>query len=485
LAFITNNSFLDGLIHRQMRKSLLECFDKIYILDLHGNAKKKETAPDGSIDQNVFDIMQGVSINIFVKTRKKDHSSLADLNLFDLRGTRKDKYLQLAGSNLYSIAWEKIILDPGNLMFKNFTSEIKLEYSQHFKISEMFPFVTSGVKTHNDEKLVASSRQRLLAQNSDLGYEFDDLKIKKYAYRPFDNGYVYYDNSLIGRAREKTIYHLDQIDNLGLILVAQAQAANLDYFDCVYIVNRIQDTNMFRRGGPLAFPIYLYPHSSSTFMILHEPEIRKPNINKQLVKTFGLKIGLEFTNEKEKNSLTFAPIDILDYIYAVLHSPAYREKYKEFLKIDFPRVPYPAQASAQPSPKEREQSQERFWKLVDLGSQIRQIHLLESPEVNNFITSYPVDGDNKVGKVLYENGRVFINYDKAHLETGVLQYFDGVPQTAWNFFIGGYQPAQKWLKDRKERTLAFEDILHYQKIIKALTETDRLMKEVDAVGVES
>ena len=156
---------------------------------------------------------------------------------------------------------------------------------------------------------------------------------------------------------------------------------------------------------------------------------------------------------------TFAPIDILDYIYAVLHSPTYREKYKEFLKIDFPRVPYP---------KDRE----TFWQLVELGSELRRIHLLESPAVNRFITGYPVAGNNEVVKPEYKNGSVFIN---------ATQYFSNVPEAAWSFYIGGYQPAQKWLKDRKGRTLNFEDIQHYQKIIVALTETDRVMKEIDKI----
>jgi very-short-patch-repair endonuclease len=158
----------------------------------------------------------------------------------------------------------------------------------------------------------------------------------------------------------------------------------------------------------------------------------------------------------------FAPIDILDYIYAVLHSPAYREKYKEFLKIDFPRVPYPKDAAT-------------FWQLVNLGSQIRQIHLLESPTVEKYITQYPIDGDNIVTKPTYQDGKVYIN------DT---QYFNNVPQTAWEFYIGGYQPAQKWLKDRKDRKLEFDDILHYQKIIVALTETVRLMKEINKIDIE-
>jgi predicted helicase len=148
-----------------------------------------------------------------------------------------------------------------------------------------------------------------------------------------------------------------------------------------------------------------------------------------------------------------------DNIYAILYSPTYREKYKEFLKIDFPRVPYPENAAT-------------FWKLVQLGGELRQLHLLQSPVVKRFITTYPVAGDNKVCKVKYEGGKVWIN---------TTQYFAGVPQIAWEFYIGGYQPAQKWLKDRKDRELSFEDIQHYQKIVIALTETDRIMKEIDGV----
>ena len=168
---------------------------------------------------------------------------------------------------------------------------------------------------------------------------------------------------------------------------------------------------------------------------------------------------MTFTEEKATAKNTFAPIDILDYIYAVLHSPSYREKYKEFLKIDFPRVPYP-------------KNQESFWQLVELGGEIRNLHLLESETVEEYITKYPIQGSNEVVKPLFKDGRVHINEE---------QYFDNVPQLAWEFYIGGYQPAQKWLKDRKGRVLNSEDLMHYQKIIVALSETDRLMKEIDKV----
>jgi len=176
----------------------------------------------------------------------------------------------------------------------------------------------------------------------------------------------------------------------------------------------------------------------------------------------------------------FAPIDILDYIYAVLHSPGYREKYKEFLKIDFPRVPYPTDAAT-------------FWELVALGGELRQIHLLESATVGQFITKFPVGGDNVVEKIVFDGTRTSLSASELpHAETDVrvptgrvyfnpTQYFENVPETAWNFYIGGYQPAQKWLKDRKGRTLNYDDIQHYQKIIVALSETDRIMKEIDEI----
>src|SRR5690606_32453258 len=204
-----------------------------------------------------------------------------------------------------------------------------------------------------------------------------------------------------------------------------------------------------------------YIYSKAGAQQTMDPNERTPNLNMEMVTEIEKYLKLTFTVEKETTENTFAPIDILDYIYAVLHSPTYREKYKEFLKIDFPRVPYP-------------KDQDTFWQLVKLGGEIRQIHLLESLKVEQYITQYPIDGDNVVGKIKYKDGKVYIN------DT---QYFDNVPQVAWEFYIGGYQPAQKWLKDRKDRKLEFDDILHYQKIIVALSETDRLMKEIDKIEI--
>jgi predicted helicase len=248
-------------------------------------------------------------------------------------------------------------------------------------------------------------------------------------------------------------------ENLGLITARSNKSDTCDHF---YISKNIMETKCGERTTQSAiFPLYLYTETKGQ-QTLEQTTGRTPNLKPEIVQQIAKGLGLTFTSEKETTKGTFAPIDILDYIYAVLHSPTYREKYKEFLKIDFPRVPYP-------------KNKETFWQLVKLGGEIRQIHLLESAEVGKYITKYPIDGNNTVTKPKFENNRVWIN------ET---QYFDNVPEVAWDFYIGGYQPAQKWLKDRKDRTLDFNDILHYQKIIVALSATDRLMKEIDKIEIE-
>jgi predicted helicase len=235
-------------------------------------------------------------------------------------------------------------------------------------------------------------------------------------------------------------------------------------FNHVFVGNSPCDKNFIDSAGQFgagnAFPLYLYPETKEHRTNSQTIE-RIPNLKVEIANQIGEKLGLTFINEKEFIEGTFAPIDILDYIYGLLHSPTYREKYKEFLKIDFPRVPYPTDNVT-------------FWQLVKLGGELRQIHLLESPIVDKRITTYPQAGSNLVDKPRFENDKVWVN---------PVQYFDHVPVIAWDFYIGGYQPAQKWLKDRKGRELSFEDILHYQKIIVALAETDRLMKEIDKIDL--
>lgn len=439
LAYISNNSFIDGIIHRQMRKSLLETFDKIYIIDLHGNAKKKETCPDGAKDENVFDIMQGVSINLFIKTNKKKKGQLAEVYHYDLYGKRENKYRFLTEHNLDSIKFNLLKCEKDNYFFVPKDFNTQSDYDKGFKINELFILNASGVKTHHDNELVSMQ-------------PFETDTNIEYYYKPFDKRYINYDLNKVIRHRYNVMKHFILGKNVGLILMRKL--VNTEICNTIQLSKFLSDINFYGFQS-YSFPLYLYDDKATQKSFFEAS--RKPNLNMDIIRIIEKQLGLIFTPEKQKTEETFAPIDVLDYIYAVLHSPKYRETYKEFLKIDFPKVPYPTDKA-------------KFWKLVKLGSELRSIHLLESDKLNTLTVGYPVSGDNIVTKLNYNGDKVYIN-DK--------QYFDKVPEIAWNFYIGGYQPAQKWLKDRKGKELSFDDIKHYAKIINALYLTNQLMQQID------
>ncbi|PKP02199.1 MAG: DNA methyltransferase [Bacteroidetes bacterium HGW-Bacteroidetes-9] len=490
LAYISNNSFIDGVIHRQMRKCLAESFEKLYIIDLHGNSKKQEVCLDGSNDENVFDIMQGVSINIFIKTGKKKENELGQVFHYDLQGKREKKYDFLREANITNVDWRKLELKRPTFIFKLQDSKSLESYNNGLSIENLFHINATGVKTERDIFTIQFNSKEIDSIISDLkDLEIDEIRkrynltkdgrdwqlsfakkdittnkclITKIQYRPFDFRYTAYTGMTKGfmaYPREKIMTHLFK-DNLAFVTTRLNRGLSQGYN---FISQNILDLHLLDSAADSlqSMPLYLYPDANGQQNIEQTAQ-RTPNLNPEILKQIGEKLDLSFTAEKEATENTFAPIDLLDYIYAVLHSPAYREKYKEFLKIDFPRVPYPTSKAV-------------FWQLVKLGGELRQIHLLESPKVEQFITQYPADGDNIVVKPVYKEGKVYIN------DT---QYFAHVPEVAWSFYIGGYQPAQKWLKDRKGRALQFEDILHYQKIIVALTETERLMGEIDKIEIE-
>jgi predicted helicase len=489
LAFINPHGFLDNPTFRGMRWHLLKTYDKIYAIDLHGNSKKKETAPDGSADINVFDIQQGVSINIFIKTGKKKTNELGKVFHYDLFGKRDSKYDFLNENSLQSILFKELSPNKPNLFFVPTNEEGRIKYEKGIKVDDLFLTNNVGFVSANDElnlSMSASDQEKKI--NDIISMDESSWRIKykrpkdaqswKYQwakndaennlnkpfscvfYRPFDFRYTLYtgkSGGLYARPSFQIMKHFVNEENIGLVIPKINKEDN-----CFFISNKIISHKLCSAyDSNSIFPLYLYLDTKGQQTIDQTAE-RTPNLNLEIVKEIGDKLGLIFTNEKETTKDTFAPIDILDYIYAVLHSPTYREKYKEFLKIDFPRVTFP-------------KDQSTFWKLVKLGGEIRQIHLLESPVVEKYISKYPITGTNVIGKIKYEDGKVFIN------ET---QYFEDVPEVAWNFYIGGYQPAQKWLKDRKERELQVDDIRHYLKIIVALIETNRLMKEIVDIGIE-
>lgn len=482
LAFICNNSFLDGRIHRQMRSELMKKFDKIYILNLHGNSRRKETAPDGSKDENVFDIMQGVSINVFYRKAGKKGDKCQIL-YHDLYGTRDEKYNYLNNFNLSDVSWKELHPVPPYNFFIEKDFALQEEYDKGFKIDELMASYVSGVQSGRDgifididKNELADRVQTLLAGNLTPDFinkykvwdsssypllkrmeaaTFSKDYIVDYYYRIFDKRYIYYDKDLIKRSFYNVLHNM-QSDNVSFLLSKQQSTFDFQHIvasDCVADMNAV---SMQTKEGNYVFPLYLYKDNNGTI-------IKTANLNLEIVKKIAHNLNYDYClDDKNRGDLTEGfddsvyPQDIFDYIYAILHSPSYRERYKEFLKIDFPRIPYPS-------------DKEKFRSLVDKGAKLRKLHLMDGIP-NQTGVSFPMSGSLIVKCISWENNRVYINNE---------QYFNNVPKCAWELFIGGYQPAQKWLKDRVDKVLSFEDVKHYSRIIYVLQQTEKLMKEID------
>ncbi len=482
VAMITNNSFLDGITHRRMRQSLLETFDHIYALDLHGNSKRKEKSPDGGKDENVFDIMQGVGITLFVKTGSKKKRGV--LHHVDLYGKREEKYAWLDAHDVSNTKWQKLEAPEPNNFFVPKDLQLQDEYDNGLKLNLLFSKYGAGVKTERDhvsihttldgikktvEDFVSLSidqlRSKYNLQKDSRDWSIDRAKadvtshqhstlFHPILYRPFDIRYTWYSGKakgFIGTPGYSTMIHMQQ-KNTALMMLKIDRRQQYAFFAGNSLVGKDAVSSLDMCS---VMPLYLYTDSSTL-----DNQTRTANLSMELLQPVLDTLKLKWIPDGAGDTKSMCgPEDIFDCIYAVLHSPAYRERYKEFLKIDFPRVPFTS-------------SRDVFWKLVALGRELRLLHLLESSALSTLITQYPVAGDNTVDKPTYEDGKVWINNT---------QYFAGVPQEAWGSTIGGYQPAQKWLKDRKERVLSSDDLLHYQKMIVALVETGRLMREVDVI----
>ena len=463
VAFINNNGFLDNPTFRGMRWHLLKTFDEIYVLNLHGNSMKKENVPNGGKDENVFDIMVGTSINIFVKTGKKGGDDIADVYYRDLYGQRDEKYSFLSNSLFERSVFSKLSITNPFYFFVPKNDNGREEYNQGFRIDELMQTQTMGFVTANDKLNISFTEQEQFDKIHDLlemsedswrikygrakdardwtyltakkdAESFND-KVQQVSYRPFDIRFTYYTGNSRGLYSSPQSSIMRHLQNLNVALCCiRINSRDEETF---FVSNRITDkTILSSKDNTNVFPLYLYSDDGS---------VRVPNLDKEIWGKINAAVCEETTPEA-----------LFDYIYAVLHSPAYRAKYKEFLKIDFPRIPYPTSA-------------EEYHRLSAIGSELRKLHLMEEMPQSKY-AQYNNPGDNLVDKPAYKDGNVWINKE---------QCFANVPEAAWNFYIGGYQPAQKWLKDRKGRALTFDDIAHYRKIITVLLETGRLMGEVD------
>ena len=413
VAMITNNSYLNGVIHRTMRKHLLDTFDKIYILNLHGNYRRKETAPDGSKDENVFDIMPGVAIVVMVKSQintKKD----ADIFYSDIYGDRSSKFAKL-NEGVSSTNYQKIECKGPFYFFVPMDYSELERYQQGVKVTEIFNLNKSGVKTHDDSNLISFD-------------PFDSATDKLTLYRPFDVRHIDYDLDRVVRPRYDTMKHMDR-SNIALLTCRQQSTYDFQHALVTQYYSDICTVSSQTSEGCNHFPLYTYDDAGNKIV----------NLNQNAVKKLTVNIGDQ------------TPEDIFDYIYAKLYSPSYRKQFNELLKIDFPSIPIP--------------TKEEFERLVPLGKLLRETHLMNKKLVTQ--VHFNVPGDNVITGVVREDNKVYINKT---------QYFDNVSDTAWEFYIGGYQPAQKWLKDRKNRTLTFQDVEQYEQIIAIMEETKRIME---------
>lgn len=476
LAFITNNSYIDGIIHRRMRQSLLEAFDTIYIIDLHGNAKKRETAPDGGKDENVFDIQQGVCIAIFVKTGRKAKDELARVLHHDLFGKRQEKYDSLASATLANMNWTEVKPQEPYYFFvpKDFSAQE--EYEKGVKLDELFTQYTLGITTSKDDFVICDTPEQVKERITDLinlseeelrvkygltdsrdwsiarakedvGLTFDPSKVRMILYRPFEVKFIYYTgrtNGVVAWPRP----HSSCLMLLPLNFCICCIRANRDYSFKTLVGNYLIDkTLLSSKDNTTFFPLYKGPSPAQAGKNIFDSEAGlTPNFSPTI-----------YNNIKESLGGEVEPLELFDYIYAVLHCPTYRERYREMLRIDFPRIPYPTDTAL-------------FHALAAKGTELRRLHLMEDADRWTLTTTYPASGNDTVDAVSWDDGRVIINAG---------QWFGNVSQEAWEMYIGGYQPAQKWLKDRRGRRLTFDDILHYRRIIAALDGTRRVMDEID------
>ncbi len=498
VGMITNHSYLSGLIHRGMREELMATFGDIYAMDLHGSTKL-HTRPSGEgPDENVFDIQQGVAIGLFVRT-----SPMGSENRVlhaDLWGARASKESYLAANDAATTEWVALSPSPPYHFFVPKDFRLSEEYMAAPSLKDIARVGVSGVQTKRD-RLVVGYDEEVLRQRMCLlrGTEWSDAELSErfglkdigewtvegarlrlredalwrerfvaYLYRPFDTRYLFYSDDLVARRRYSVMRHMLE-ENLALISVRQLAGTE---FRHAFVTRSVGDGNAISphsREYNSYFPMYLYSDTGSPEPSLMGtgPWKREANLSLGFVGAVAASLVLDFIPDgKGDLENTFGPEDVFHYMYAVFHSPTYRERYAEFLKIDFPRVPLTSDLGL-------------FRALAGKGEELMALHLMESPALDHTITRFPITGSNEVEKVRYVEetaegglapGRVYVNKT---------QYFEGVERQVWEFHIGGYQVLHKWLKDRKGRALSYDDVTHYGRIVVALKETIRLMEEID------
>jgi predicted helicase len=542
VAFITNHAYLDNPTFRGMRAHLLRTFQRLYIVNLHGNARRKERAPDGSPDENLFDIQQGVAILIAIRNPNNfpnadENANIDDGNAntldgdanigdesqnapdesenigdesqntpdesenigdgddnapvwyCDVWGARDVKYDFLRTARLEAIEWTPLTPRAPMYLFVPQDTALEAEYQQGWRIPDIFPVHSVGIVTARDgltihrtpdavwqtvcelvalEPEAARERFRLGKDVRDwsvaraqqdlreagVSKESAKSRIVPILYRPFDVRYTFYTGRSRGfhcMPRPEVMHHLLAGENVALVVGRAGSATGDEEWNIVFVAQKLVDLNIFRRGGGEVYPLYKYPKTKSEQGALVTEAGRKENLSAAFLEALAGVLGQ-----------TPAPESVLGYLYAVLHSPAYRARYAEFLKRDFPRVPLPPDGAT-------------FDALAQLGGALIDLHLLRDPALNTPSCKYPVEGDHRIERVAYDESeqRVWINE---------AQYFEPVSPEVWAYRVGGYQVCPKWLDDRKGATLSYDERLTYQRMVTALSGTLALQAQIDALA---
>ncbi|EOI7289526.1 type ISP restriction/modification enzyme [Campylobacter jejuni] len=454
-AFISNNSFLDNPTFRGMRYSLMQSFDKIYILNLHGDTRKKEKAPDGSKDDNVFDIMQGVSINIFIKQNSKAKNT--KIYYHDLYGKRKDKYEFLYENDLNSIKWTLVKNNEPFYLFLPQNNDLLEEYNKGISVKDIFMLSSVGIASSKDAILISTNNKKLEQQVYNFYNEFDKKYIKEIAYKPFDTQKIYYDIKKVERPRIDIMEHFLGYENIGLIY---DRGTNLKEISNLFISSKVIDKHLVGANSYVS-PLYLYPTTrSKKFLKKENPNFNEENFTSK-IENFKESFRT-FIDELYKEK--FSPEDILGYIYAVLFHKIYREKYLDFLKIDFPKIPFTKDKNT-------------FKNLSKLGLKLVNLHLLKNDELDfNVGEALFKDIKNKNFKIQ----KIKYNKDVKELFINESLYFNKVSPEIYEFKIGGYAVLDKYLKSHKE-----EDIDHkyFTLIIQTLDETLKIQDEISKINL--
>lgn len=498
LGFITDHSYLDSPTFRGMRQNLLRSFDQIYILNLHGNAKRRERAPDGSKDENVFDITQGVAIALFVRDSTRTPPLV---HYTDLWGLRQRKYDWLGEKDVSNTQWSQITPAAPFFQFVPVKHKTESEYLAGWKVTDIFPVGSNGVQTSRDALVVAFDRKSLVDRieafldehksdaevrraffgEKEVGdyppgdtreWKLSEARVKlrgshrwrasiiRVLYRPFDERALLYLPFMVDWPREKVMEQLNRPNHA--LCIGRAGLVASGSWDLVFCTTAICDHNLFYRGSSVNFPLYLYSGRGQSRDLFAQEGGRRPNISAQFTRELSARLGMKFIGNGHGDLKKGVGIeDVFHYAYAVFHSPTYRSRYAESLRIDFPRLPLT-------------HDRKLFGLLMERGAELIRLHTMTAPALDNFITQFPEEGENVVEKVGYSRSdrRGWINKT---------QYFGGIPEDVWEFRIGGYQVCEKWLKDRKSYKLTWDDIQHYQRILVAVKETLRLMEEIDEV----